>query len=397
MVGTLEYLAPERILGKPFDERSDLYAAGVVFYEMLSGHLPFEADSDYGLIRAQTEAPPPPIQNFGVNVPQPLIEVLWRSLAKLPEHRYANAGAMAAALREAKARAEAEAPAMKETRLAEQVARPVKATVMAKTPQDATAYSYQPPVYGAPPQAAATPAAAKRNAGVIWAAAGVGGVVLLAAVVGAVMHFTGGEPVAPKSAPVAADSGSTAVTKPKEQVVAVGPSVVVGGGGSPSTSAPSTTPPSTMTPGGGPGPSAVLPPVSEDKGPATPHAVRGIKDIRSIFIAGMPEGLDQMVRLEIREQLGARLRLMTDLSVADAVMKCEVVDEEGGNRVTNATGRVFGFKGKLNATFRVFDRSGTRLLWKEEVSDKRGLAVMPSDGKEKIANRVVGKLRKELL
>ncbi|HEY4360164.1 MAG TPA: serine/threonine-protein kinase [Bryobacteraceae bacterium] len=389
MVGTLEYLAPERIVGKPFDERSDLYSAGVVFYEMLSGHLPFEADSDYALIRAQTEAPPPPLQNFGVNVPQPLIEFLWRSLAKLPEQRYANAGEMVAALRDAKARAELEAPAIKETRLAEQAARPAKATVLAaQAPQAApVAYAYQPPVSGPPTQSFATSPPAKKNAGLLWALGGIGAVVLLAAAAGLVMHFSG-TPAAnnAKNSPAAADPGAPAVAKPKEGIVAVGPPVDVSG------------PAANNNNGPGPTPQPVeIPAPSSDKGSSAPRTIRTIKDIRSIVIAKMPEGLDQLVRSEIRDQLGSRLRLATDIDAADAVMRCEVMEDDGGNRVANATGRVFGFKGKMNAKFSVFDKTGAKLLWKEEVSDKRGLAVMPSDGKQKMANRVIDKLRKELL
>ena len=119
MVGTLEYLVPERVMGAPF-ERSDLYSAGVVFYEMLSGHVPFESDSDYALIRAQAEQQPPPLAQFGVAVPQPVVDVLLKSLEKNPEERYPNAAAMAAALLDAKIRAESAGPVIKETRLAEQ-------------------------------------------------------------------------------------------------------------------------------------------------------------------------------------------------------------------------------------------------------------------------------------
>jgi serine/threonine-protein kinase len=126
VVGTLEYLAPERLMGKPFDERSDLYSAGVVFYEMLSGRVPFENDSDYELIRAQAGQQPPPLTEFGISVPQPVVDVLMKSLAKNPEERFPNAASMAAALLAAKIRAESGAPAIKETYVAPESNNPVR-------------------------------------------------------------------------------------------------------------------------------------------------------------------------------------------------------------------------------------------------------------------------------
>jgi len=284
MVGTLEYLAPERVLGKPFDERSDLYSAGVVFYEMLSGHLPFEANSDFELLRAQAEAPPPPIQNFGVNVPQPLIEVLWRSLAKLPEQRYPNAGAMAAALREAKARAEADAAVSnmaRETRLAG--ATPVVPPPPGAPMTHPTGYSI-PTGYSVP---AAVPAQAPpSNAGsrAMWAVGAVVAVLVLAGgAMLAVKNFTPTpQPEPKKQVAVVPDPSGPGVTKPREPIVPVGPAVVIDNG-QPDNPPPAKPAPS--QPPSGPGKAPVRPPVSP--APATPAAPgRGAIGVRGIFIAG---------------------------------------------------------------------------------------------------------------
>jgi serine/threonine protein kinase len=93
LVGTLEYLAPERIRGQEADGRSDLYSVGVVLYEMLSGRLPFERDTEFELMRAQLEEAPPAFSSLGLTgVPAQLEETVFRALAKVPEERFGTAG-----------------------------------------------------------------------------------------------------------------------------------------------------------------------------------------------------------------------------------------------------------------------------------------------------------------
>jgi serine/threonine-protein kinase len=101
VVGTLEYMAPERIRGLEADARSDIYSVGIVLYELLTGHAPFHSDSDYELMRAQIEAPPLPPHVLVPNLPNAVEQTILRALQKAPEERYQTAREMRDALRAA--------------------------------------------------------------------------------------------------------------------------------------------------------------------------------------------------------------------------------------------------------------------------------------------------------
>ncbi len=99
MVGTLEYVSPERVRGKETDIRSDIYSLGVVLYEMLSGRLPFESPSDYELMKGHMENAPPPMASLGRQVPPVIESLMMRALAKSPDARYQSCAEFAATLR----------------------------------------------------------------------------------------------------------------------------------------------------------------------------------------------------------------------------------------------------------------------------------------------------------
>jgi len=88
MVGTLSYLPPEQIMGGEGDQRGDLYSLACVLFEMLAGDPPFNAKSEYELIRAHVEVPPPKITEHLPNIPLAIEQALIRALAKNPEDRF---------------------------------------------------------------------------------------------------------------------------------------------------------------------------------------------------------------------------------------------------------------------------------------------------------------------
>jgi eukaryotic-like serine/threonine-protein kinase len=98
VLGTPEYMSPEQAKGETADERSDLYSAGVVLYEMLAGMPPFGGKDTLAILRKHVEAMPPPIRKHVENIPADIEAVLERLLAKRPEDRMQSCDALIEAL-----------------------------------------------------------------------------------------------------------------------------------------------------------------------------------------------------------------------------------------------------------------------------------------------------------
>jgi hypothetical protein len=101
ILGTPAYMSPEQIQGgKKLDGRSDIYALGIVMFEMLTGKAPFEADSPLQLMMMHISTPPPRIPETAIQLPPGSNAVLERALAKEPEHRYQKAADFGRAFQE---------------------------------------------------------------------------------------------------------------------------------------------------------------------------------------------------------------------------------------------------------------------------------------------------------
>ncbi len=135
VLGTPSYMSPEQIMGLPVDGRSDLFSAGVILYQFLTGERPFSGSATATMHKVLEEDPLPP-SRFNVQVPGAMDAVVRKALAKRPDERYQTADEFAAALRGATERRDVGA----------------EATLLAT--------SEQPPLAGpvAPPQAKAPPA-----------------------------------------------------------------------------------------------------------------------------------------------------------------------------------------------------------------------------------------------
>ena len=101
LIGTIEYISPERVEGKAAETRSDLYSLAIVLFEMLCNRLPFQSDSEFELMRCQLQDPMPSFQEVGCSAPVAIEDVLRVAMSKAPEDRYESCDAFAAALNQA--------------------------------------------------------------------------------------------------------------------------------------------------------------------------------------------------------------------------------------------------------------------------------------------------------
>ncbi|MCW5808042.1 MAG: protein kinase [Deltaproteobacteria bacterium] len=97
-IGSPSYLAPERLDGRPHDARADVYAVGVILYEMIAGVRPFVGDSTVEILSNCRHRPPRPLRAIRRDVSRPLDAVVVRALAKDPRRRFDDAEEMLAAL-----------------------------------------------------------------------------------------------------------------------------------------------------------------------------------------------------------------------------------------------------------------------------------------------------------
>jgi hypothetical protein len=104
VLGTPSFMSPEQLEGRTVTGHSDLFSLGVSLFQLLTGQLPFTADSMTGLMQQIAEAPHPPLRAFRPDLPACVESVIDRALAKNPEARYDSGAQMAAALDDCRAR-----------------------------------------------------------------------------------------------------------------------------------------------------------------------------------------------------------------------------------------------------------------------------------------------------
>ncbi len=101
-VGTLAYMSPEQIQGGEVDARSDIFAFGVLFFEMLTGKLPFRGEHESAMVYSIVNEEPEPVQKYLPHASPEIVHILSKALDKDPDSRYQSAGDMVVDLRRAR-------------------------------------------------------------------------------------------------------------------------------------------------------------------------------------------------------------------------------------------------------------------------------------------------------
>jgi hypothetical protein len=98
VLGTPSYIAPEALVGAPVDHRADMWAVGVILYELLAGRRPYESPTITSLVYRIVHEPMPPLDGPKLGIPDALVQIAHKALAKKPEGRFRDLAQMAEAL-----------------------------------------------------------------------------------------------------------------------------------------------------------------------------------------------------------------------------------------------------------------------------------------------------------
>ena len=184
VVGTPSYMSPEQAQGLPLDARSDVYALGVMLFEMATGQRPFRSDTPYSIAVLQVTAQPPAPRSINNGVSIAVEQVILRALRKKPAERYASATALAEALRRAVAPPAASVhdtqpgiPRPTKPNPVQQQAAPMPQPAVVPPPPVYAPSGYTPPAYTPAPARPVPRRPLRRRGGGLLMSAAVGGLI----------------------------------------------------------------------------------------------------------------------------------------------------------------------------------------------------------------------------
>ena len=98
LVGTMDYMSPEQALGKDLDQRSDLFTLGLIFYELLTGKMPYKADSVVASLLKRTQERAAPVSSHDASIPRPLSDIVSKCMDPDVKLRYESSSQIMADL-----------------------------------------------------------------------------------------------------------------------------------------------------------------------------------------------------------------------------------------------------------------------------------------------------------
>ncbi len=187
ILGTPAYISPEQGLGQPGDHRSDIYSLGVMLYQLVTGRLPYDADTPVGVILKHVNEQLPPPRSINPNIPLGLENIIVKALAKDPANRYQTVDELMAHLNDLSAAEAMPVPADSTVRL------PADRTKVLSKSDGAQATLYAPGgAAGSAQLAHGLPPAIEEKKGRNWVPAIIGAIVLLVLVGGGGAMAVGG-------------------------------------------------------------------------------------------------------------------------------------------------------------------------------------------------------------
>jgi serine/threonine protein kinase/ligand-binding sensor domain-containing protein len=335
IVGTPAYMSPEQGMAEAVDHRSDIYSLGVVLYEMVTGRVPFEAETPLAVLLQHVNAPLPPPRLIKPNLPDAVERVILKAMAKAPDDRFQSAQALVDALQKAVAGVSTEI-------------RPPRSDT-ATVPMEAAERLPRTPQRAEHPRSV-PPAASPRSRSLPWLPiAGGLAVLALICIIGAlvVSGVVGGdgEPTATPESGVAQVTKSTTVVATSSPTT--GPASV--------TVEPSfTAPPPTLTPTAVPVATDTPTPIRSSYPPGwtnftNANVVSALARQGDFLWAGGPGGL---VRWDLRD--GSYVKLGIEDGLVSTQINDLLVDEEGDLWVATSAG-INLFDGQIWRTYDVTD------------------------------------------